>query len=386
MRLLKFINIIITAAATILVTALTLVACNMNDTASFTAMAALKEGLTRLPDLHEQRAAHTATLLPGGKVLIAGGFRKGSNGHSQLYTKTTELYDPVSKSFTLSGSMQIARCGQEATLLPGGDVLITGGNNDTPHLASAELYNGSTGTWTRLPDMLAGREGHRTFLLTNGKVLIVGGSDNPDLYAELYDPATRTFEKAGAAPLPLSGSTVVQLRDGRIFISGGWLQDKQPVQYSMLYEPATNRFTRGPDLDIVKYKAGAALLPDGKVLIIGGSNNRDWKGKYNSTEIYDPNTNTFTRGPGLHFGRFKMKNAVVTLRNGAIVVAGGNNHIEILSPADTAFRVAATLDQPYYFSTATLLPSGKILLTGGYGNDVQCNGKSWLYDPSVTPR
>jgi hypothetical protein len=384
MRLLKYINILIAAAATIL--SLALVACNVNDTASFTGTTALKEGLTRLPDLHELRAAHTATLLPGGKVLIAGGFRKSSNTYSQLYTKTAELYDPVSRSFSLTGSMQIARCGQEATLLPGGDVLITGGNNDTPHLASAELYSGSTGTWTRLPDMLAGREGHRAVLLTNGKVLIVGGSGNPDLYAELYDPATRTFGKAGAAPIPLSGSTVVQLRDGRIFISGGWLQDKQPVQYSMFYDPATNRFTRGPDLDIVKYKAGAALLPDGKVIIIGGSNNRDWKGKYNSTEIYDPATNRFTRGPGLHFGRFKLKNAVVTLRNGAIVVAGGNNHIEVLSPADTAFKVTATLDQPYYFSTATLLPSGKILLTGGYGNDVQCNGKSWLYDPSVTPR
>jgi hypothetical protein len=382
MRLLKYINILIAAAATIL--SLALVACNTNDTASFTGTAALKEGLTRLPDLHEQRAAHTATLLPGGKVLIAGGFRKSSNTYSQLYTNTAELYDPASGSFSLTGSMQIARCGQEATLLPGGDVLITGGNNDTPHLASAELYSSRTAAWTRLPDMLAGREGHRALLLTNGKVLIVGGSTNPDLYAELYDPATRTFEKAGAAPMALSGSTVVQLRDGRIFISGGWLQDRQPVQYSMLYDPATNLFTRGPDLDIVKYKAGAALLPDGKVLIIGGSNNRDWKGKYNSTEIYDPKTNSFTRGPGLHFGRFKLKNAVVTLRNGAIVVAGGNNHIEILTPADTAFRVTATLDQPYYFSTATLLTTGNVLLTGGYGNDVQCNGKSWLYDPAVT--
>ena len=384
MRLFKYINILIAAAAAIL--NLALVACNIHDTASFTGTTALKEGLTRLPDLHELRAAHTATLLPGGKVLIAGGFRKSSNTYSQLYTNTAELYDPVSRNFSLTSSMQIPRCGQEATLLPGGDVLITGGNNDTPQLASAELYSGRTATWTRLPDMLAGREGHRAVLLTNGKVLIVGGSGNPDLYAELYDPATRTFEKAGAAPIPLSGSTVVQLRDGRIFISGGWLQDKQPVQYSMLYDPATNRFTRGPDLDIVKYKAGAALLPDGKVLIIGGSNNRDWKGKYNSTEVFDPRTNTFTRGPGLHFSRFKLKNAVVTLLNGAIVVAGGNNHIEILAPADTAFRVAATLDQPYYFSTATLLSSGRILLTGGYGNDAQCNGKSWLYDPAVTPR
>jgi len=340
-----------------------------------------KGPLVRLPDLHELRAAHSATLLPGGKVLIAAGFRKGPNGYSQLYSNTAELYDPSTGKFTYTGSLHIARCGQTATLLPGGDVLITGGNNDVPHLASAELYNGATGTWTRLPDMLAGREGHRAVLLTNGKVLIVGGSNDPHLYAELYNPATKTFERAGASPLHLSGSSVVQLRDGRVFISGG-SQDKQTVQYSMIYDPATNRFTRCADLDIVKYKAGAALLPDGRVIIIGGSDGRDWKGKYSSTEIYDPKKNTFVKGPALRYQRFKLNNAVVTLRNGTIVVAGGNDHIEMLRPGDAAFTQAVTMDQPYYFSTATLLPNGDILLAGGYGDDVQCKSKAWLFCPS----
>jgi hypothetical protein len=339
-----------------------------------------KEPLIRLPDLHELRAAHSATLLPGGKVLIAAGFRKGPNKHSQLYSKTAELYDPFTRQFTYTGSLHIARCGQTATLLPGGDVLITGGNNDTPRLASAELYNAGTGVWTRLPDMLSGREGHRAVLLTNGKVLIVGGSNDPDLYAELYNPSTRTFERAGPSPFHPSGSTVVQLRDGRVFISGGF-QDKVAVQSSMIYDPATNQFTRAANLGIVKHKTGAALLPDGRVIIIGGSDNRDWNGKYSSTEIYDPGKNTFTQGPDLHFPRFKLNNAVVTLRNGAIVVAGGNDHIEILRPNDTAFSLAATMDQPYYFSTATLLPSGSILLAGGYGNDAQCIGKAWLFNP-----
>jgi len=342
-----------------------------------------KEPLMRLPDLHELRAAHSATLLPGGKVLIAAGFRKGPNRHSQLYSNTAELYDPSTRQFTYTGSLHIARCGQTATLLPGDDVLITGGNNDTPHLASAELYNAGTGVWTRLPDMLSGREGHRAVLLTNGKVLIVGGSKDRDLYAELYNPATRMFERAGAAPFHPSGSIVVQLRDGRIFIAGGF-QDKEVAQSSMIYDPVTNQFTRAVNQGIVKHKAGAALLSDGRVIIIGGSDNRDWNGKYSSTEIYDPVKNAFTQGPALHYPRFKLNNAVVTLHNGTIVVAGGNDHIEMLRPNDTAFSLAATMDQPYYFSTATLLPSGSILLAGGYGNDAQCMGKAWLFNPAVT--
>jgi len=355
-------------------------ACDTGNTFYITGRAAMKERLTRLDDLHELRAAHSATLLPNGKVLIVAGFRKGPDTYSQLYSRTAELYDPVTRKFSYTGSIQIARCGQTATLLPGGDVLITGGNNDTPRLASAELYNSSTGTWTRLPDMLSGREGHRAILLTNGKVLIIGGSQNPGLYAELYNPATHSFERAGLSPLNLSGSCALQLRDGRIFVMGGAL-GRQPVQYSMIYDPATDRFTRTADLNIVKYKFGAALLPDGKVIVIGGSNNRDWKGKYNTTEIYDPQKNVFQKGPGLHFERFKLNNSVVTLRNGAILVAGGDNHIETLNPGDSAFRISAVMDQPYYFSTATLMPSGIVLLAGGYGNNAQCVSKAWLYNP-----
>jgi len=357
-------------------------ACDTGNTSSITGRAAMKERLTRLDDLHELRAAHSATLLTNGKVLIVAGFRKGPDTYSQLYSRTVELYDPATRKFTYTGSLQIARCGQTATLLPGGDVLITGGNNDTPRLASAELYNSSTGTWTRLPDMLTGREGHRAILLVNGKVLIIGGTENPDLYAELYNPATHSFEKAGPSPLNLSGSCALQLRDGRVFVMGGLLH-RQPVQYSMIYDPATNRFTRAADLNIVKYKFGAALLPDGKVIVIGGSNNRDWKGKYNTTEIYDPQKNVFLKGPGLHFERFKLNNAVVTLRNGAILVAGGDSHIETLNPGDPAFSISAVMDQPYYFSTATLLPSGIVLLAGGYGNNAQCVSKAWLYNPQA---
>src|SRR5438876_7466875 len=93
------------------------------------AVPSFKEPLMRLPDLHELRAAHSATLLPGGKVLIAGGFRKGPDHHSQLYSNTAELYDVNTRKFSYTGTLHIARCGQTATLLPGGEVLITGGNN-----------------------------------------------------------------------------------------------------------------------------------------------------------------------------------------------------------------------------------------------------------------
>jgi hypothetical protein len=341
-----------------------------------------KERLLPVASLHEKRASHSATLLPNGSVLIVGGFRKGPDNYSQLYSNTAEIYDPVHRSFTYTGNLHVARCGQTATLLAGGkEVLITGGNNDQERLASAELYDVRTGRWTQLPDMLAGREGHQAVLLKNGKVLIMGGTDDPPSSVELFNPLTRKFEKAGPAPFSLSGTAALPLADGRILVAGGSQGGRQPTQFAMTYDPRTNRFTRVGEMTVVRYKCGAALLPDGRAIIIGGSNNRDWKGKYNSTELFDPKTNRFTRGPELNFERFKLTNAIVTLPNGDILVVGGDKHVEQLHPAGGRFEVVATLDQPYYYSTASLLPGSGILMTGGYGNDAQPTDKAWVYLP-----
>jgi hypothetical protein len=341
-------------------------------------MAPVKKGLLVIAPLHEKRAAHSAVVLPGGKVLIIAGFKKGPDTYSQLYSATTEIFDPATYHFTYSGSLHIARCGQTATLLNGGkEVLITGGNNDRPHLASAELYDVASGQWTRLPDMHAGREGHQAVLLNNGKVLIIGGTDDARNAMELYNPATRQFEQGPTAPVNCSG-TVITLGDGRILIAGG-SEAHQLTNKAMVYDPASNHFTRVGDLSIVRYKTAAALLPDGRAILIGGSDNRDWNGKYNSTELFDPKTNKFTPGPDLNFRRFKLGRSLVTLPNGDILVAGGDQHIEQWH--DGKFSVVATLSQPCYFTTASPLPRGAILLAGGYGNDAQCIDKAWVYIP-----
>ena len=65
---------------------------------------------------------HTATLLPNGKVLVAGGYDS-----SGVYLSSAELYDPASGTWTATGSLNTARCCHTATLLPNGKVLVAGG-------------------------------------------------------------------------------------------------------------------------------------------------------------------------------------------------------------------------------------------------------------------
>ncbi len=116
------------------------------------------------------RSSHTATLLPNGKVLIAGG------------GQTAELYDPVTGLFTPIGSMAISRFWHTATMLPDGTVLIAGGSirywgSET---ATTEIYDPATGSFSLGPSMRQGRFSHTATLLPGGRVLFVGGASSDD--------------------------------------------------------------------------------------------------------------------------------------------------------------------------------------------------------------
>ena len=117
----------------------------------------------------EVRYSHTATSLPDGTVLVAGGI--GSSG----VLASAELYDPSTGSWTATGRITEARSGHTATLLPDGTVLVVGGGSSGGLLASAELYDPSTGTWTATGRTIEARLGHTATLLTDGRVLVAGG-------------------------------------------------------------------------------------------------------------------------------------------------------------------------------------------------------------------
>jgi WD40 repeat protein len=332
--------------------------------------------LTPASNMTIARAAHTATLLPNGKVLIAGGMQR-----SEAFSNSAELYDPATGTFAAASSMTTSRAGHTATLLPTGKVLIAGGSN-SEWLSSCELYDPATGRFTPAGNLSIRRGGSTTTLLRNGTVLFTGGFDG-ELHssAEVFDPATATFKPVGKMSAGRSAHTATLLPDGKVLITGGGAR-REVLASAEVYNPATGAFTPTGNLSVPRHKHAAMLLPDGKVLVLGGSDNRDSRGQYDSAEIYNPATGAFTATVSMSAARFKFPDAVATLKSGKVLVAGGGERLEIYDATTKGFSlVSGQVDAARYFSTATLMPDGKVLIAGGYDNRIVASARAWVYTP-----
>lgn len=352
--------------------------------------------------LGEPRADHTATLLPDGRVLIAGGMVE--NG---VFLDTMELYEPKTGSFKSVGSMSSKRVGHTATLLRSGKVLLAGGMAARSfegglhgiNSNAADIYDPQTGKVTPAGSMIVGREAHEAILLPNGKVLLIGGYDGQHYIdsIELFDPCTSKFAAAGKLLEARGGAVAVLLpagagKDaGKILIMGGASGETERNRVVLgsaeLFDPNTGTSVKVGDMSTRRYKHAATLLADGRVLITGGSDDRDWGNMYDTAEIYDPSTHRFTPTSKMLSKRFKLPHATVLLKNGKVLVAGGSNVVEVFDSTQKKFLpVNGKLNEPSYYGTATLLKDGKVLIVGGYGNGSSAHGplsgkQAFLYEP-----
>ncbi|MGC2305074.1 Kelch repeat-containing protein [Candidatus Binatus sp.] len=239
-----------------------------------------------------------------------------------------------------------ANCGSNASS-GAPTILFAGGVTKKRTLASAELYQpnqGASGSFVATGAMKTARVGHTATELENGQVLIAGGAskmfDGPKIFAsaERYNPSKGRFSNTGAMLEARSGHTATLLANGKVLIACGE-DGTTSLTDSELYDPASATFAETGPMSIGRDECTATMLANGKVLIAGGYQLLpDFSGSVLDTaEIYDP--------------------------------------------ASGLFSLTGTMTSPRQGPTATLLPDGKVLITGGIDNNQNVLDTAEMYDP-----
>jgi Galactose oxidase, central domain len=330
--------------------------------------------------LDGQRVGSTATLLPNGQILIAGGGNcaQAKNGRTCTATDTAQLFNPLTKAISAAGQgsggiMSTARMGHSATLISGcgcaldGDVLIAGGNSGSETLGpksasasqsasqSAELYDYRTDSFVPVPNsMITAREEAVALAIPNGlgKILLAGGDStgifqNSIAAAEIFDPVLQTFTATGPMNTPrelasaaaLDPNVVSGSLAGQILVSGG--------------------------LDATGNLAGDSLA---------------------SAELYNPGTGTWTNVSST-MAAARATHTMTLLTNGSaageILIAGGHvlhaangalqhsstANAELFDTITSMFVSAAPMQHARGGHNANLLPggspSGRVFVSGG---------------------
>jgi N-acetylneuraminic acid mutarotase len=265
------------------------------------------------------RLGHTATLLPNGDVLVAGG---STTVDEQSPSDSAEIYDPSQGTWSATGSMNSPRTNHAALSLTNGDVLVSSGF-DTD---AAERYDPSTGTWTTIssPGDQATVGANLMTLLPNGGVLAI-----LSYLPQLYDPSANAWTPTSPIPGvdPESGPfpfNLTSMKDGTVLIAGGIIYpggpqtDFPPVNTAYLYQPSTDTWNATGNLTTARDAAIARLLQDGTVLVFGGTSDA-------SSELFDASTDTWSATGTMVTARSTRTEApaVLVLSDGKVLVTGG---------------------------------------------------------------
>jgi hypothetical protein len=323
--------------------------------------------------LIQARFNHTATLLPHGNVLVTGGVGHLGLvvGDPTIVLASAELYDPMHDKWSSAGNMSTERQGHTAILLRTGNVLVVGGSDSSGAVtASADLYNPTTNTWSPAPSMSTARAFHTSTALGDGKVLVAGGKNGSGAAVgsvEIYDPIANTWSSVASLNDARSNHTATRLGNGFILTEGG-LTQTTVLASAELYDPAQDRWTPAGSLNSARTDHRATLLSSGKVLVEGGTSS-----SFNfldSGELYDPGSNTWSFTSNMV--EVAARHTATLLRNGTVLVVSGATPGPYAGDQvyDTSTNVWSGADAGgtpplRERHTATLLNNGKVLVAGG---------------------
>jgi hypothetical protein len=345
-------------------------------------------------------AYDTSSVEPWGRSITRPGAERCSL--QVTWTGTTTYPAIVDPAWSATGSMATARVFHAASVLTSGRVLVAGGSDAAySRLASAEIFdaggNSGPGTFAATGSMTTARGSLTASRLVSGMVLVAGGgATGSAASADLFNPVGGTFAATGSMTTERASHSAIVLGSGKVLVVGGnQLSLAGGISSTAeLFDPAGNGgagafAAAGTLASLHDSTQSATLLASGRVLIYSGG----------VAELFDPAGNAgagaFTvSGPPV---AGHLSHTASLLPSGKVLIAGGagGGFAELFDPAGNggagtfAATVAMTTERSYH--TASVLPSGKILLVGGDGTgtaevfDAAANGGAGAFVATALP-
>ena len=301
------------------------------------------------------RSGATVTPLPTGKVLIAGGDLSGRG--------VSELFDPATNTFTVSGALNWPRSGHFGALLPNGRVVLLGGaGTEEAGVDDVELYDPWTETFSA-EGTVTGLQAPIASMLPSGRVLSLVG----DNY-EIYDVSSRTTTTGAAYDACFScRRRATLLQTGQVLLTGEHLK---------VFEEYPPTFSDGPEL-LLRYGHSATELPDGRVLTAGG----DYSGFPSEITQVLKVAGTSEAGPPMLTAR--TLHSAVVLADGRLMLGGGfdaagaSRTTEILDEGLTGFTEGPVLPTPTATHQLVQIADGRVLAIGENGVAATLEPTEW---------
>jgi len=285
------------------------------------------------------RDGHTLSRLLDGRVFILGG--------TELYAPKQAvaplLYKPKKDEWSVPASPPLQPVRHSATTLSNGKVLVVGGRKNgfpiSPEVARVWIYDPGTDGWQRVAPLHQARSDHTATLLTNGQVLVVGGFGTAGLLgnAELFDPASKTWlEVAGATARARHTATL--LHSGKVLLVGGLTDgERATVQ---LFDPTTSGFVTAAPLEPNRELHTASRLRSGTVLITGGR--IAGVGASGEVAVFEPKSGRWCSAKPMEHARYA--HTATVLSDDSILVAGGHNLVHDASESARMYPAIRTTE------------------------------------------
>ena len=325
-------------------------------------------GWTDAAAMPEPRAQFASEVLEDGKVLVAGGQSTGAP------LSSARLYDPQANTWSPAGAMSAVRLftGDASVRLDDGRVLVAGGYSSTsPETATAasDLYAPASNTWSVTGSMAVARYDHNLVKLGDGRVMAIGGASGGSALAsaEVFDPQSGTWSPAPSMSTARKQASATLLPSGRVLVAGGF--NGSYLSSAEMYDPATNTWTSAGSIPVAQAHGKFTLLNDGTVALVGGftpSGVVAATATFNGSAWTTRGSLNHVRGPERH---------VTPTSNGSLLAAGGaggaspRSTVEAYSPATPSWRLQPALTRAHARGAAHSLPNGRVIVIGGHTGD-----------------